>query len=50
MDTDAHFSTYVGRAEPALKVLKDLDFPQKLIVNGSVETMQAYMKEKNIEL
>ena len=50
VDTDAHFSTYVGRAEPALKVLKDLDFPQKLIVNGSVETMQAYMKEKNIEL
>ena len=50
VDTDAHFSTYVGRAEPALKVLKDLDFPQKLIVNGSVETMQAYMKEKHIEL
>lgn len=50
VDTDAHFSTYVGRAEPALEVLKDLDFPQKLIVNGSVETMQAYMKEKHIEL
>ena len=50
VDTDAHFSTYVGRAEPALKVLKDLDFPQKMIVNGSVETMQAYMKEKHIEL
>lgn len=49
VNTDAHFSTYVGNAEPALKVLKELDFPKELIVNASVETLKSYMKEKNIE-
>ncbi len=50
VNTDSHFSTYIGNAEPALNVLKELDFPKELIVNASIETMQSYMKEKNIEI
>lgn len=50
VNTDAHFSTYVGSAQPALKALKELDFPKELIVNSSLETMQSYMKEKGIDL
>lgn len=49
VNTDAHFSTYVGNVEPTLKVLKELDFPKELIVNASIETLQSYLKEKSIE-
>lgn len=49
VNTDAHFSTYVGNVEPTLKVLKELDFPKELIVNASIESLQSYLKEKSIE-
>lgn len=49
VNTDAHFSTYVGNVQPALAVLKELDFPKKLIVNASLEEMKSYMREKKIE-
>lgn len=49
VNTDAHFFTFVGNAQPALEVLKELDFPKHLIVNSSVETLKEYFKEKNID-
>lgn len=50
VNSDAHFSTYVGNVQPALRALKDLDFPKELIVNSSTEALKSYLKEKNIEL
>lgn len=50
VDTDAHFITQLGRADEALKMLSDIDFPESLIVNASVENLNAYLKENNIPL
>lgn len=48
VDTDAHFTDTIGRFDNTLKALKEIDFPKELIVNGSVENLKAYFKEKNI--
>src|SRR5574344_436512 len=45
VNTDSHFSTAVGNAQDALAVLKDIDFPKELIVNGSEKRFKAYLKE-----
>ncbi|MDO5124075.1 MAG: phosphatase [Eubacteriales bacterium] len=50
VDTDAHFITQLGRAQEALCMLEEIDFPEELVVNASVENLQAYMKEHNIPL
>ena len=42
VDTDAHFTNTLGRAYKTLEMLKDIDFPEKLIVNKSVENLKAY--------
>ena len=48
VDTDAHFTNTLGRANKTLEILEDIDFPEKLIVNTSVENLKAYFDEKNI--
>ncbi len=48
VDTDSHFTDTLGRADSALKALEDISFPEKLIVNGSIDNLQAYFKENNI--
>lgn len=48
VDTDAHFTNTLGRANKTLEMLEDIDFPEKLIVNTSVENLKAYFDEKNI--
>lgn len=48
VDTDAHFTNTIGRADNTLKALREIDFPEKLIVNGSIENLRAYFDEKNI--
>lgn len=50
VDTDAHFTTQLGRADEALKMLEDIDFPQSLIINSCVENFNAYLKENNIPI
>lgn len=45
VNTDSHFSTQVGCFEHSLKLLKELDFPEELVVNSSVERFQAYLKQ-----
>lgn len=48
VDTDAHFTDTIGRADNTLRVLREIDFPEKLIVNGSTLNLKAYFDEKNI--
>lgn len=48
VNSDAHFSAAVGVMDDALKMLKELDFPEDLIVNSSVANFKAYLKEQNI--
>ena len=50
VDSDAHFVTKVGNVPLALKMLSEIDFPRELIVNSSVENLQEYFKEKNIDI
>ncbi len=48
VDTDSHFTHTLGRADKTLEMLRDIDFPEKLIVNANLENMKSYMDEKNI--
>lgn len=48
VNTDSHFTHTLGRADKTLEMLRDIDFPEKLIVNANLENMKSYMDEKNI--
>lgn len=45
VDSDAHFPTRVGDCPHCRKLLEELDFPEELVVNSSVERFQAYLKQ-----
>lgn len=48
VDTDSHFTHTLGRADETLDVLREIDFPKKLIVNASVENLKSYFDEQHI--
>ena len=48
VDTDSHFTHTLGRAYETLEILKDIDFPESLIVNTNVDRLKAYFDENNI--
>ena len=45
VNSDAHFSTQVGRFENSLRLLAEIDFPEELVVNSSEERFRAYLKQ-----
>lgn len=45
VNTDSHFSTQVGCFENSLRLLQEVDFPEELVVNSSVERFLAYLKQ-----
>lgn len=50
VDTDAHFTTQLGRASEALEMLEQINFPEELVINSSVENFNKYLIEQNIPL
>ena len=44
VDSDAHFSTQVGNFEKSLRLLREIEFPEELVVNSSEERFRAYLK------
>ena len=44
VNSDAHFCTQVGRCEKALEMLEEINFPEELIVNSSIERFDNYLK------
>lgn len=44
VDSDAHFDALVAELPFAEKLLKELDFPQELVVNRSREILEKYLK------
>ena len=50
VDSDAHYHASVGKVEQCLQMLQEIDFPSKLIVNGSADAFKAYLCEKHISL
>lgn len=45
LNTDSHISATVGCFEHSLALLKELDFPEELVVNASTDRFHAYLKE-----
>lgn len=48
VDSDSHFSAGVGCFVHSLELLKEIDFPEELVVNSSVARFQEYLKEHSI--
>lgn len=48
VNTDSHFTHTLGRAYKTLEMLEDIDFPEKLIVNASVDNLKIYFDENHI--
>lgn len=45
VNSDAHFSASVGAHDNAEALLKEIDFPEELIINASRERFDAYLKQ-----
>lgn len=45
VNSDAHFHTAVGKFSRVEQLLKEIDFPEKLIVNASVERFRQYLRD-----
>lgn len=50
VDSDAHYHHAVGRVERSLAMLREIDFPDELIVNGSLKNLRTFLAEKHIVL
>lgn len=44
VNSDAHFCTQVGKAEQALRMLEEIDFPEELVINSSRERFEGYLE------
>lgn len=49
VNSDSHYYADVKRLNLALEMLKEIDFPEKLIVNSSIENVKRYFDENNIK-
>lgn len=47
VSTDAHFAPYVGKVEPSLEVLRDVDFPEELVLNADAARFARWVSEKS---
>ena len=45
MGSDAHFDTLIGKFDYAREVLSEVDFPEELVLNGSVESVARYVNK-----
>ena len=43
MDSDAHFDTHIAEFDAARGLLEELDFPEELVVNRSVNALRGYI-------
>lgn len=46
VSSDAHSCYSVGNHEEALRMLEELDFPEELVINSSLERLETYFAEK----
>ncbi len=46
LDSDAHFHGQVGRMPRCLELLREIDFPPELVVNGSEEAFSPFFERK----
>lgn len=50
VDSDAHYHENLGRFDNALALLREIDFPPELIVNGSIDNLRAFFVRRNVSL
>lgn len=43
MDSDAHFDTLIGEFDAARSVLEEIDFPEELVLNHSLDALKKYV-------
>lgn len=43
MDSDAHFDTHIAEFDAARALLEEVDFPEELVVNRSVDSLRGYV-------
>lgn len=47
VDSDAHYHALVGKVDRALNMLKEIDFPEELIINLDYERILQYIEKRN---
>lgn len=49
VDSDAHFCDKIGAFKKAEALLKDIDFPEELIVNADLERFENFLRLRGIK-
>ncbi|MGL4998979.1 MAG: phosphatase [Cetobacterium sp.] len=44
LGTDAHYSGHIGEFQRAIQLLEEVDYPENLIINSSIETFEEFLK------
>lgn len=50
VDSDSHVEYTIGRMDVAKALLEEIDFPEELVVNSSMERLDAYFKGRGLHL
>lgn len=50
VDSDSHIEYRVGHVEGALAMLEEIDFPEELVINSSMDRLNAYFTGRGINL
>lgn len=50
MGSDAHFDTLIGEFTMAQELLKEVGFPEELVLNRSVDALKGYINVKDIKI
>lgn len=50
VNSDAHFSSRVGHCSSAFEMLREIDFPQELIINSDESRFKEYLRQNGISL
>lgn len=46
VNSDAHSKWSVGEFGPAIDLLKEVDFPEEMVINSSIERLHAYLEKR----
>lgn len=50
VDSDAHFAGNIGKFPHAVKMLEEIDFPEKLVINANLELFEQIVAQKRADL
>ncbi|HIR40420.1 MAG TPA: phosphatase, partial [Candidatus Egerieicola pullicola] len=49
VDSDAHFALSIGRFSAAAEMLKEIEFPEELVINADSDRFWHYLEQKGIQ-